>query len=512
MARPSPAPPVARDRGRVGPVEPLEHVLGGPRIQSGTVVTNGDDGPITIRPELDVRSRAARGVCANVAEEVVDDLAEAGRVAAHRHDVGDAEVGRVIGRDRPGRPDRFDDERSQIDRSLLERPSFVQPDEQQQFLDELVHAARLGGDAVDRPIEIVGMLAGTALDQLGVRAHRRDGSAQLVGDIGDEAAHALLGVAKGGLGGVTLGKRLADPVEHGVQRGGDPPDLGGCIGSRRPEVERSGSGDGQRGLFNPSQRPQPGTNQQPTRRDGDGQGGRGDDDLDDEKSMARVDDLMQGLADHQRAAVSHRGDPHPHAVPAPGDCHGAEFDDVVGIPGDVARSGPRADQSVEFSRRRLASRLTGGDHEAGTAGGVDERDERAGRRLLDRRLDLGVIAGDLLLDRLVGLLQSVVDLAQLRSRERGVRRHAGQRQRHERDHGDGDHQADTQRHLVVALGLTENVADEPNRVEKGRAEAVEFLADIADVRLEDVRVAIEVVVPDVIEDLAFGEHADAGCA
>src|SRR6478672_1783646 len=56
------------------------------------------------------------------------------------------------------------------------------------------------------------------------------------------------------------------------------------------------------------------------------------------------------------------------------------------------------------------------------------------------------------------------------------------------------------------LGLAERVADEPHRLDQRRAERIELLAQVADVGLDDVRVAAEVVVPHVVEDLALCQH------
>ena len=53
----------------------------------------------------------------------------------------------------------------------------------------------------------------------------------------------------------------------------------------------------------------------------------------------------------------------------------------------------------------------------------------------------------------------------------------------------------------------EHVAGLPHRLDQRRAERVELLAQVADVGLDDVRVAAEVVVPDVLEDLRLREHA-----
>src|SRR4051794_19512183 len=47
----------------------------------------------------------------------------------------------------------------------------------------------------------------------------------------------------------------------------------------------------------------------------------------------------------------------------------------------------------------------------------------------------------------------------------------------------------------------ERVANAADGVDQRRAELVDLLAEIADVRLDDVRVALEVVLPNMIENL-----------
>src|SRR5207248_4226088 len=59
----------------------------------------------------------------------------------------------------------------------------------------------------------------------------------------------------------------------------------------------------------------------------------------------------------------------------------------------------------------------------------------------------------------------------------------------------------------LLLPELEHVAGLPDRLDEGRAEQVELLAQIAHVGLDDVRVAAEVVAPDVLEDLALREDA-----
>src|SRR5271165_6126282 len=50
----------------------------------------------------------------------------------------------------------------------------------------------------------------------------------------------------------------------------------------------------------------------------------------------------------------------------------------------------------------------------------------------------------------------------------------------------------------------EGVADAPDRVDQRRVELVDLLAQVADVGLDDVRVPVEGVVPDPVEDLGLG--------
>src|SRR5947209_5228863 len=57
------------------------------------------------------------------------------------------------------------------------------------------------------------------------------------------------------------------------------------------------------------------------------------------------------------------------------------------------------------------------------------------------------------------------------------------------------------------LRFSQRVPDEPDRLDERRTETVELLAQIAHVRLDDVGVAAEVVVPHRVQDLRLGEHA-----
>src|SRR5206468_6943201 len=53
---------------------------------------------------------------------------------------------------------------------------------------------------------------------------------------------------------------------------------------------------------------------------------------------------------------------------------------------------------------------------------------------------------------------------------------------------------------------TERVPHAPQGLDQGRLHAVDLLAEVADVGLHDGARAAEVVLPDVVEDLALGEH------
>src|SRR5690242_9696029 len=61
--------------------------------------------------------------------------------------------------------------------------------------------------------------------------------------------------------------------------------------------------------------------------------------------------------------------------------------------------------------------------------------------------------------------------------------------------------------VVLRSRLAQRVADAAHGVDERRAVLVELLAQVAHVRLEHPRVAAEVVLPDVLEQLRAREHA-----
>src|SRR6266853_4704350 len=58
--------------------------------------------------------------------------------------------------------------------------------------------------------------------------------------------------------------------------------------------------------------------------------------------------------------------------------------------------------------------------------------------------------------------------------------------------------------------LAEDVPDAAHGLNQGRLEAIDLAAQVADIGLEHARVAAEVVVPYVVEDLTAGEDAAGG--
>src|SRR4029079_13878679 len=62
--------------------------------------------------------------------------------------------------------------------------------------------------------------------------------------------------------------------------------------------------------------------------------------------------------------------------------------------------------------------------------------------------------------------------------------------------------------IIVVSGprRAEDVTDAAHGLDQRRLEGVGLAGEVADVRLQHARVAAEVVVPDVVEDLAAREH------
>ena len=107
----------------------------------------------------------------------------------------------------------------------LQRPSGVQPGEQQQILDEQRHPARLGLDTAEGVPGVGPDLLSAASGELGVPADGGERGPQLMTGVRHELPYphlALLPCVQGAV----------DVVQHPVQRGADLPDLGVRIGLR----------------------------------------------------------------------------------------------------------------------------------------------------------------------------------------------------------------------------------------------------------------------------------------
>ena len=104
-------------------------------------------------------------------------------------------------------------DRRQVDRQAVERPSLVDAGEQQQLVDQDAHALGLLLDAAHGRLEVGGAVFGAAMEELGVAADRGERRAQLVRGVGQEAAQPVLGR-------LALGEGVLDVLEHAVERQG----------------------------------------------------------------------------------------------------------------------------------------------------------------------------------------------------------------------------------------------------------------------------------------------------
>ena len=101
----------------------------------------------------------------------------------------------------------------------------------------------------------------------------------------------------------------------------------------------------------------------------------------------------------------------------------------------------------------------------------------------------------------VVVVERLVDAVEERRAQRRVGRDVGDQQPDGRDERAPRAPAVPAVRAGSSPGGFEHVAGLPHRLDQRRPERVELLAQVAHVRLDDVRVAAEVVVPDVLEDL-----------
>ena len=78
----------------------------------------------------------------------------------------------------------------------------VAPGQEQQLLHQLLHGVGLLPDGVDGLLAGGGVVLAPAVEQVGVALDHRDGGAQLMAGVGDEAHLGAVG--------------LVDPIQHGI--------------------------------------------------------------------------------------------------------------------------------------------------------------------------------------------------------------------------------------------------------------------------------------------------------
>jgi hypothetical protein len=120
--------------------------------------------------------------------------------------------------------------RHQVDRAALQGAALVEAGQQQQVLDEESHAGGFVLDATHGPGQVLGPLGRPPAEELGVPPDGGQGSAQLVGGVGDEAPQPVLG-------GGPFGESRLDLGQHGVEGQTQPADLRVGLGRLDPAGE-----------------------------------------------------------------------------------------------------------------------------------------------------------------------------------------------------------------------------------------------------------------------------------
>jgi hypothetical protein len=100
-------------------------------VEAGALVGNGDHRAISPGSHLDVHRRRRRGVHCGIAEEVVEDLAQASGVSVDHDRVAGVEADEPFRLHCTGVLDGLDRHTAHIDRLMLERTALVQASEQE---------------------------------------------------------------------------------------------------------------------------------------------------------------------------------------------------------------------------------------------------------------------------------------------------------------------------------------------------------------------------------------------
>ena len=213
------------------------------------MVADGEDRAIAVSHYPHLHRRPRRGVGQGVADQVVHELLEPGRVAEHRDGTGGLQLEPAGAVDHAGVVDHGGHQRGQVHRHQFDIGTLALAGQDRQVADQHAHAGGLLLDPVERPVPGGPLGQRVLAEQLGVALDRGERRAQLVGGVGQEAAQPFLGSG-------TLGERRLDLGEHAVERPPEPRDLRGAVARLDPpgEVAR---GDGVRLARHVLERAQP---------------------------------------------------------------------------------------------------------------------------------------------------------------------------------------------------------------------------------------------------------------
>ncbi len=250
--------------------------------------------------ESDADRRACRGVLARVAQQVRHHLVQPVLIAADQDRlVGQVQPPAVVAAGDPGIAGRLDRQPGQVHGFALERPSRVEPGQQQQVIYQDGHPGRLRLDPSQGVRHFLGHRARVPQGQLGVAADRGQRGAQFVRGVGGEPAQP-------GFARRAAAQRLLDVEQHPVERGPDPAHLGPRVVVRDAGRQRDLAGIKRqlghpgRGGGDPAQRPERELHHRGAQDQGQQQDGREDRMLGVLDVVKRVIDRSQGQPGDQR--------------------------------------------------------------------------------------------------------------------------------------------------------------------------------------------------------------------
>ena len=304
--------------------------------------------------------------------------------------------------------------------------------------------------------------------------------------------------------------------------------FGPFVRVRDPVLEVA-AGDRVRRPLDVAKRPQPDSDEHEPKDDRSKNRRHGDEHLNEDEAAERARHVGDGVGDDEDVAVREFRRPHPKRwTVLLNRRHREVGDELGGVLGARAKAGDRRRQGrlgrllAGLERRAVFLAVLAGDDAAVGRPHLNEH-PRGGlepdpteRRLLGGpgtlvalRLWRAVRRVGRFLDGGVRRLQRRVDLAVEVGAEFGGNREVGRDQRND---GDGGRRGKRRAAATVgpSFALAKHVPDEANGVDERRTERVELLAKVAHIGLDDVLVAAEVVVPDVVDDLVLRKDRGAG--